>query len=125
MPICALVHPLDGSVRGIRHASLGLSIALWADAEVRNGQALEEMRRGNCGRRVLLQGLLKLWIIECDPEVGDGFPYGVVHKYAAAGDSLMELSRNETGLSFHPDGIQFPRLKECRNIRFGDMEDVY
>jgi hypothetical protein len=77
-------------------------LALWADTEVRNRQSLEEMRRGHCGRRVLFQGSLKLWIVECGTEVGDGFPHCVVHEHAAAGDSLMELSRNEAGLPFHP-----------------------
>src|ERR1700736_3936755 len=93
---------------------------LWADTQIRDREACEEMRRGHCGRRILFHGLFELWIIERCPEMGDGLPYGVVHQNGAAGDALMELSGNEPRLSFHHARVMCPRFEECRDICFGD-----
>jgi len=84
-----------------RNFTYGFTV-LRADTKVRHGQSPEEMGRCHRRRRVLFQGSLEFRIVECSPEVDSGFPHGIVHEYATAGDSLMQLSRNETRLTFHP-----------------------
>ncbi len=83
------------------------------------------MRRGHDRRRILLQRLLEIWVIERRPEMGDGLPYGVVHQKGAPGDPLMELRGNVTRFLFHPGRVLCPGFQERRNVCLGHLKYVH
>src|SRR5262249_24924460 len=68
------------------------------DADIRDMDPLEEVRRGDRARRVRRQPLAELRTLEGRPKVPHRLPDGVVEEDAAPPDAAMQLGGDEAGL---------------------------
>src|SRR5262249_49363428 len=68
------------------------------DADIRDMDPLEAVRRGDRARRVRRQSRSELRALEGRPEVPHRLPDGVVEEDAAPPDAAMQLGGDEAGL---------------------------
>jgi hypothetical protein len=70
------------------------------------------------------QRCIELGVAESRPEMSHGLPHRVVQKHSAAGNPLMKLRGNKSGLAFHPFSVFRLRFQQRRDIRLGDTKEV-